>query len=83
MGYYKLLMPIQSRTKSFRKNCFLANTGIVPILNFTPETIQSGLKDRLLVITSVIGLKPTYLTTKSGKWIAIVKKLEKTKQDKK
>ena len=55
----------------------MAQTGIVPILNITPDTIDSGLKDRLLAITSVIGLEPTYLITKSGKWLVIVKKSQK------
>ena len=39
--------------------------------------MQSGLKYRLLAITSVIGLEPIYLTTKSGKWLVIVKKARK------
>ena len=39
--------------------------------------MNSGLKERLLAITSVIGLEPTYLTAKSGKWLVIVKKQEK------
>ena len=58
-------------------NRFLAQTSIVPILNIAPETMNSGLKDRLLVIISVIGFEPTYLTTKSGKWLVIVKKSQK------
>ena len=57
-----------------QQNRFLANTGIVPILNITPETMQSGLKDRLLAITPVLGLEPPYINTKSGKWLVIVKK---------
>ena len=55
-------------------NRFLAQTGMVPILNVAPETINAGLKDRVLAITSVKGLEPTYLTTKSGKWLVILKK---------
>ena len=39
--------------------------------------MQSGLKDRLLVITSIINHEPTYLTTKSGKWLVKVKKARK------
>ena len=39
--------------------------------------MNSGLKERLLAIPSVIGLEPTYLTTKSGKWLVIVKKTRK------
>ena len=58
-------------------NRFLAQTGIVPILNIAPETMNSGLKYRILVIISVIGFEPTYLTTKSGKWLVIVKKSQK------
>lgn len=38
--------------------------------------MNSGLKERLLAITSVIGLEPTYLTAKSGKWLVIVKKVK-------
>ena len=41
--------------------------------------MQFGLKDRLLAITSIIGLEPIYLTTKSGKWLVIVKKARKDK----
>ena len=57
-----------------QQNRFLAQTGIVPILNITLDTMNSGLKERLLTITSVIGLEPTYLTAKSGKLLIIVKK---------
>ena len=39
--------------------------------------MQSGLNEHLLAITSVIGLEPIYLTTKSGKWLVIVKKARK------
>ena len=39
--------------------------------------MNSGLKDRLLAINSVIGLELMYLTTKSGKWLIIVKKSQK------
>ena len=49
-----------------QQNRFLAQTGIVPILNITPNIMNSGLKERLLAITSVIGRKQTYLTVKSG-----------------
>ena len=65
------------KNQIIQQNRFLANTGIIPILNITPEIMQSGLKDRLLAITSVIGLEPTCLTTKSGKWLVIVKKSRK------
>ena len=65
------------KNQIIQQNRFLANIGIVPILNITPEIMQSGLKDRLLAITSVIGLEPTCLTTKSGKWLVIVKKSRK------
>ena len=40
--------------------------------------MHSGLKYRILAITLVIGLEPTYLTTKSEKWLVMVKK---AKQD--
>lgn len=36
--------------------------------------MNSGIKYRILAITSVIGLQPTYLITKLGKWLVIVKK---------
>ena len=49
-----------------QQNRFLAQTGIVPILNITPNIMNSGLKERLPAITSVIGRKQTYLTVKSG-----------------
>jgi len=41
--------------------------------------MNSGLKERLLAITSVISLEPTYLTAKSSKWLVIVKKAKKGK----
>ena len=59
---------------------FMAQTGIVPILNITSDTMNSGLKERVLAITSVIGLELISFTTKSGKWLVIVKK-KKAKQD--
>ena len=58
----------------------MAQTGIVPILNITSDTMNSGLKERVLAITSVIGLELISFTTKSGKWLVIVKK-KKEKQD--
>ena len=67
---YGLLQTIDATTvknQITQQNRFLAQTGIVPILNITPDTMNSGLKKSLLVITSVIGLEPTYLTAKSGK----------------
>ena len=64
-----------------QQNRFLAQTCIVPILNIAPETMNSGLKYRLLSITSIIGFEPTYLTTESGKWLVIVKNQKKTKQE--
>ena len=77
---YGLLQTTDANTvknQIIQQNRFLANTGIVPILNISPAIMQSGLKDRLLALTSVIGLEPTYLTTKSGKWLVIVKKARK------
>ena len=50
-----------------QQNHFLAITDIVLIINITQDTMNSGLKERLLAISSVIDLEPTYLTTKSGK----------------
>ena len=64
-----------------QQNCFLAQTGIVPILNITQDTMNSRLKEHLLAIPPVIGLKPTYFITKSGKWLVIVKNSEKIKQE--
>ena len=67
---YGLLQTTDANTvknQIIQQDCFLVYTGIVPILNITPEIMQSGLKDCLLAITFVIGLEPTYLTTKSGK----------------
>ena len=73
---YGLLQPTDANTvknQTTQQNRFLAQTGIVPIFNITPETMQSGLKDSVLERISVIGFEPTYLTTKSGKWLVIVK----------
>ena len=39
--------------------------------------MNSGLKDRLLAINSVIEIEPTCLTTKSYKWLVIVKTSQK------
>ena len=57
-----------------QQNRFLIQTSIVLILNITTDTMNSGLKEHLLAITPVIGLEPTYLTAKSGKWLVIIKK---------
>ena len=65
------------KIKTTQQNRFPAQSGIVPILNITQDTMNSGLKERLLAIPSIIGLEPTYLTTKSGKWLVIVKKNRK------
>ena len=35
------------------------------------------LKKRLLAIPPVIGIKPTYLTESSGKWLVSIKKITK------
>ena len=40
-----------------------------------------GSKKILLAITTVVGLEPTYLTTKSDKGLVIVKKVKKAKPD--
>ena len=64
---YGLLQPTEANTvknQTTHQNRFLAQTGIVPIFNITPETMQSGLKDSVLERISVIGFEPTYLTTK-------------------
>ena len=39
--------------------------------------MNAGIKIRLLNIPSIIGLKPTYLTEASGKWLVVVKKSQK------
>ena len=67
---YGLLQTTDATTDKHQitqQNRFLAQTGIVPILNIIPDTMNSSLKYHLFAITSVIGLGPTYLTTKSGK----------------
>ena len=60
-----------------QQNRVLAQTSIVPIINITPDTMNSCLKECLLAITSAISLEPTYFTAKSGKWLVIVKKTKK------
>ena len=40
-------------------------------------TMKSGIKTRLLEIQSVIGLEHMYLTESSGKWLVLVKKIQK------
>ena len=47
-----------------QQNKFLEQTALVPILNIHHDIINSGLKESLLAIPSVIGLEPTYLTEK-------------------
>ena len=42
--------------------------------------MNSGIKNRLLEIPTVIGLKPTYLTESSEKWLVVVRKLKNIKQ---
>ena len=66
-----------SKETNHSAESFFFQTGIAPILNITPYTMSFGLKYRLLAITSVIGVEPTYLTTKSGKWLVIVKNHKK------
>ena len=39
--------------------------------------MNPGLKEQLLASPSIIGLKPTCLTEKSGKWSVVVKNLQK------
>ena len=38
---------------------------------------NNGIKKYLLAISSVIGIEPTYSTESSGKWLVLVKKLQK------
>ena len=81
---YGLLQTTDAATvknQTTQQNRFLTQTGIVPILNITPDTMNSGLKEHLLAITLVIGLEPNYLTAKSGKYLVIVKKAKNTKPD--
>ena len=53
------------------QNRFLAQTGIIPIFNINEESTNggtnNGIKTRLLAISSVIGIEPTYLTETSEK----------------
>ena len=42
-----------------QQNPFLAETGIVPILNILEVTMNNGIKERLLDIPSVIGIHPS------------------------
>ena len=65
----------------FQQNRFLAQTGIVPILNITKDTMNSGLKERLIALPSVNGLEPTFLTEKSGKWLVVVESKKKIKAE--
>ena len=77
---YGLLQTIDATTikkQITQQNCFLAQTGIIPILNITQNTMNSGFKERLLVIPSFIDIEPIYLTTKSGKRLVIVKKVRR------
>ena len=77
---YDLLQTTDTNTvkhQTTQQNRFLAQTGNVPILNITPETMQSGLKDRLLAITSVISLEPTYLTKKIRQMVSHSQKIKK------
>ena len=46
-------------------------------MNIHPDIMNSGLKENLIAIPSVIGLEPTYFTEKSGKWLLLVKKSQK------
>ena len=77
---YGLLQTTDAATvknQTTQQNRLLTQTGIVPILNITIDTMNSGLNERLLAILSIIGIEPTYLTAKSGKWLVIVKKAKK------
>ena len=65
------------KNQIIQHNQFLAQTGIVPILNFTKDTRTSGLKECLLALPSVIGLEPLYSNEKSGQWLVVVKKSQK------
>ena len=39
--------------------------------------MDNGIKKRILDISSVIGIEPTYLTDSSGTWLVLVKKAQK------
>ena len=78
MASYKLLTPPQSRTNHSAES-FSGPNRYRPYPQRCPRNHKP--QDRVLVITSVKGLEPTYLTTKSGKWLVILKKYKKTKQD--
>ena len=55
----------------------MAQTSIVPILIITKYVMNSGLKERLLVLPSAIGYEPTWLTEKSGSLLGVVKESKK------
>ena len=77
---YGLIQTIDSTTiknQIIQQNRFLTQTGIVHILNITTYTMDSGLKERLLSLPSVIGLELNYLIGKSGKWLVVVKSSQK------
>ena len=52
-----------------------------PIFNIPEVTMKTGIKTRLLKIQSRIRLEPTYLTESSRKWLVLVKKYGKIKQE--
>ena len=64
------------KNQLIQQNRFLAQTGILPIFNITKESMNAGtnygIKKRLLAISSVIGIEPTYLIEFSGKWLVLV-----------
>ena len=39
--------------------------------------MKAGIETQLLEIPSVFGLEPTYLTESSGKWLVLLKKIQK------
>ena len=54
-----------------KQNHFLDQTGIVPIVNITKDSMNAGtnngIKKRLLDIPLVIGIEPAYLIESTGK----------------
>ena len=64
------------KNQLIQQNRFLAQTGILPIFNITKDSMNAGtnygIKKRLLAISSVINIEPTYLIEFSGKWLVLV-----------
>ena len=53
------------KNQIIQQNKFLEQTGLVPILNIHSDIMNSGLKERLIAIPSIIGLEFRYIPEKS------------------